>query len=505
MTIHLGTNDIGQGQTPTSTESELDTMLDRIYAVKPGVKVFLANLIPIVGWYGDHNYNNGSPLDVQGRAEALTSMIPNLVSQQRQLGRDIHLVDVNSGFTVDESDPVSCPAGTGGDPTNMSLKVCEPLGGQSRPDGIHPGLLGERHIADRFFAAMQSEGICGGGDTEAPVASIGSPANNATVSAPVTINGTASDNDIVDRVEIVIRNRDNGRYWNGNALQDGYARVDATLAGPAASRTWSYTFDPGAGARYYVTALAYDGADNVADRPTRVFRVTSSDSTAPTAAIAAPVNGATVSAPTTISGTAGDDAAVSSIELVIRNIDTGQYWNGSNFGNGYARVDPSIGGSPTSRTWSYSFDPGAAAGGRYFVTAIVFDTSGNIGDRPSRRFNLTSSDTTPPDVTLAAPANNATVAVPVTASGSASDDTSVSRVELVIRNVATGQYWNGSAFSGTYARAVATLSGPASSPSWSLSFDPGVDGRYYLAAYAVDGAGNLSGRAFAFVTIAPSN
>ena len=77
----------------------------------------------------------------------LTGLIGNLAAERRARGRDVVLVDVNSEFYLDESNPVRCPAATGGDPNNMTMQVCvsDPDGGGGTiPDALHPGLRGDR-------------------------------------------------------------------------------------------------------------------------------------------------------------------------------------------------------------------------------------------------------------------------------------------------------------------------------------------------------------------------
>ena len=162
--VHLGSNDLGQGQTPISTAEELNVFIGRVLSAKPTVKIFVANLLPIVGWFGDHNYGTNEPLDVRGNAATLSSLIPNIVSEYQANGDDVYLVDVGfgAGYYVDENNAVSCPAATGGDPNNMTMKRCEELDGVSRPDGLHPALLGDRFIAEQFFAELQAQvGLCG--------------------------------------------------------------------------------------------------------------------------------------------------------------------------------------------------------------------------------------------------------------------------------------------------------------------------------------------------------
>jgi|GEM_PF-4773929 len=280
--VHLGTNDIGQGQSVNNADNDLSTLLDRIYAYDSNAKVLLANLIPITGWYGDHRY--GSPYSAQPifeRASQLTGRIGNLVAQSQTNGRDVTLVDVNSGFYANENRPVSCPAGTGGDSNNMSLGVCVAQPGNSNAsiaDGIHPTLKGDRHIAEQFFAALQNElNICGGGggpDTQAPIAEIDTPSGDGqTFGANPTFDGDATDAGGLgfDRVRIVVRDNDASpaRWLNFSTgqfeLKSGdLPDRDATLSNTSTGTTdWSVDIPLSATGDYQLFALAYDNAGNI--------------------------------------------------------------------------------------------------------------------------------------------------------------------------------------------------------------------------------------------------
>ena len=91
----------------------------------------------------------------------LNGLIDELAANQAALGRNVVLVDVSTDYFIDESNVVSCPAETGGNPENMSLTDCVPSRADANvsvPDGVHPNLKGDRFVADQFFAAMRASG-----------------------------------------------------------------------------------------------------------------------------------------------------------------------------------------------------------------------------------------------------------------------------------------------------------------------------------------------------------
>jgi sugar lactone lactonase YvrE len=101
------------------------------------------------------------------------------------------------------------------------------------------------------------------------------------------------------------------------------------------------------------------------------------DAAAPTGTVTSPANGAAVSSPVTITGTAADDRAVASVRLGIKQTSTGRWWNGTAWQTQATKVSATL-ASPSvpTTTWSYTLS-GAAAGGYGFSTDIT-DTAGKL-------------------------------------------------------------------------------------------------------------------------------
>jgi hypothetical protein len=83
---------------------------------------------------------------------------------------------------------------------------------------------------------------------------------------------------------------------------------------------------------------------------------------------------------------------------------------------------------------------------------------------------------------------------PLLISGTASDDTAVLKVEVQVKNNATGLFWNGlSTLWGPGAWNQAILSGPPRAGTWQYSLVPALPGgSYTVKARAYDAAGNVS-------------
>ena len=190
------------------------------------------------------------------------------------------------------------------------------------------------------------------------------------------------------------------------------------------------------------------------------------DTTPPAVSITAPANNATVSGTITIAGTASDNVGVVGVQFVI---------NGTNFSS-----EDTV--SPYSKTWNTT----VYANGTYSLTAIARDAAGYVTTSVPITVTVSnaSPDTTPPTVSITAPANAATVSGVVTVSATASDNAEVVGVAFA-------------------ADGVSITSEDTSSP-YSVTWDTtGVpNGLHSLTATARDLAGNTT---TATVTITVNN
>ena len=236
----------------------------------------------------------------------------------------------------------------------------------------------------------------GGPDTTPPTAAWTSPADEATVSAPVSLVGSATDNVGVTRVEVVIRDTVTGDYWRpATGTWGNFQRFDVAVDSPgAANSSFSFSFDPtGGSGDYRARVWAVDTSANESTANVSLnFNVGSAaDNIAPTIAWTAPAANSTVAAPVTLSGTANDNVGVDRVEMIIRDKVTGDYWRPATgtWGN-FQRFDVAVDnpGAPAT-TWSVSFDPPVGGSGQYRARIWAVDTSNNdsIGNG-SRNFTV---------------------------------------------------------------------------------------------------------------------
>jgi len=179
-------------------------------------------------------------------------------------------------------------------------------------------------------------------DARSPTVSIISPSSGSTVSGPIIIQASASDNVGVSKVELYI---------------------DGVLFVTDSSYSYEFFWDTttvGNGAHTLV-AKAYDAANNVGTSATVIVTVNNvADPTPPTVIINSPSNGATVKGTVRISASATDNVGVSSIEVYIDGI---------------------LKASSTSSSITYSWNTNGkkVTSGWHTITAKAYDQAGNVG------------------------------------------------------------------------------------------------------------------------------
>jgi chitinase len=176
----------------------------------------------------------------------------------------------------------------------------------------------------------------------APTTSITSPTNGATFTAPasITINANASDNVSVSKVD----------FYNGSAL-----------LGTDTSSPYSFSWTNVAAGTYTLTTKATDNQGAVGTSSAITITVNGSNP-APTTSITSPANGATFTAPAsiTINANASDNVSVSKVD----------FYNGATL----LATDTS---SPYSFTWAN------VAAGTYTLTTKATDNQGAVGTSSS--------------------------------------------------------------------------------------------------------------------------
>jgi thermitase len=273
-------------------------------------------------------------------------------------------------------------------------------------------------------------------DTTAPGITITAPATGSTVSSTVSVNVSATDNVGVTKVEW---------YLNGSLV--------GSSASASASFSWNTTAY--ANGSYTLQAKAYDAAGNVGSSAGVSISVQNAvpDATAPTATITAPAGGSTVSGVVSVNVSTTDNVGVTKVEW---------YLNGA------------LVGSSASSSASFSWNTATSPNGSCTVQAKAYDAAGNIGSSPTINVSvLNTADAIAPVVQITSPANGSKVVRSTKVYVSASDNVSVTRVDLVVDGK-------------TYSTST------SANPVFSWNTSKISTGSHTLQAVAYDAAGNYT-------------
>jgi len=250
---------------------------------------------------------------------------------------------------------------------------------------------------------------------------------------------------------------------------------------------WEVMFDRlVSGATNYISVLAVDLAGNTTE-VVNAFHVIK-DTEGPAVGLTAPLD-PFISTLTAISGTAADWREVAGVEVAVELTTAAKFWNGSGFISGTRVWVPAVysGGS-----WSLSLGEVWESSGSYRIVARASDTAGNYTDAYSTGTFLW--DVSLPTAAVQSPADGATVTTLATVSGTAADslaDSGVASVELELRRLSDGLWWNFFSESWVGTENSTTAAGGESwsyAPSELLKANLRDGASYYLTVRAADGA-----------------
>ncbi len=278
-------------------------------------------------------------------------------------------------------------------------------------------------------------------DTTAPVVSVTSPANGATVTGTISVMASATDNVAVVGVQFLL---------------DG-ANLGAEDTTSPHSVNWN-TATASVGS-HTLTARARDAAGNTTTATT--ITVTVPDTTFPTVSVTAPANGATVTGTVSVTANAADNVGVAGVQFLLDGV--------------------SLGAEDTSSPYSVSWNTTTATPGSHALTARARDAAGNT--TTSTTITVTIPDTTAPTVSMTAPANGATVSGTVSVTATTSDNVGVVGVQFLLDGANLGAEDTTSPYSVSWNTATASI------------------GTHTLSARARDAAGNTTTSATITVTV----
>ena len=126
--VHLGSNDVFQGQSNASTIDELNDVINQLRVDNPSVTILLAQLIP-----ADSPFND--------EITALNRDIATLANDKSIESSPVIIVDQNTGFNA----------------------ITDTY------DNVHPNAVGEEKMAQAWFAALLPLLPCGAAETPTPL------------------------------------------------------------------------------------------------------------------------------------------------------------------------------------------------------------------------------------------------------------------------------------------------------------------------------------------------
>jgi hypothetical protein len=235
-------------------------------------------------------------------------------------------------------------------------------------------------------------------DTAVPTVNVTSPAADATIGGAVTITATASDDIGVTSVQFML---------NGSPLGAADSAAPYEIL-------WS-TLDAANGS-HTLTAVARDAAGH-GTTATAINVTVSNDLAAPTVSVTSPSASATITGALTVTASASDDVAVTSVQFLL---------DGSPLGA--ADSTP-----PYEAPWSTS----GTANGAHTLSAVAHDAAGNQTTSAVITVSVLN-DAAAPTVAVTSPAADATVAGAVTVTASAADDIGVTSVQFLLDGAPLG-------------------------------------------------------------------
>lgn len=379
-----------------------------------------------------------------------------------------------AGYEGSRSNTVACTT-TGSYGTSMHVipKYDMILAGVNTVSTMAGGRISGALI-DQFAAAVVTNPPPASGDNTAPSVSVVNPAEGTTVSGTVTITATASDDVGVAGVQFLVGGQPIG-------TEDTSAPYLVTWNTAAI-----------ANATYTVSARARDASGNSS---TASVNVTVSNSGSSTMAVSRLVLvNADTDQPVAGFDPLADGAVLNLRSLPSRNLNIVAVTEPAIVGSVRFSLNGSIFRTETAAPYALAGDtsgnyyPWTPAPGAYTLTALPFsggNASGSPGTQLSVSFTVVdqaTTDGTPPSVTMAAPAPNATVQGTVVVSANATDDSGVAGVQFLLDGAALGPEVTSAPYAVTWDTANAT-------------------GSHVLSARARDVAGNVSTASPITVTI----
>ncbi len=268
-----------------------------------------------------------------------------------------------------------------------------------------------------------------------------------------TVMGTASAPAGVDQVDVVVQTRSGGQYlqddlttWNGTPNT-----IAVTPDTPGASvSTWELPVTVAGNVKMAATATTVSTTGATDPSPaTKRFETFNVDDRTPTARITGPGSGTVETQTFTVTGTTADDNGVVSLRLTIRNEENRYLQEDGTVASPYHafRITPDVPGAPDT-TWSKEITVPVEGTWRGQVRAV--DTAGQSSLDTTNRTWIVSQTAQAPVVSVTSPGTSTPPTAPqpftvvpgepITFTGSATDDGTISSIDIALLNMSTQEY-----------------------------------------------------------------
>jgi DNA-binding beta-propeller fold protein YncE len=340
-------------------------------------------------------------------------------------------------------------------------------------------------------------------DTTNPSGAITSPTQDAQVlPGPMTITGTATDNAAVAAVDVYVKNRDTQEIWhNDGSWSLNFQWQSATLANPGSHSTnWTFNLPTIPNGNYSIGFRVRDTSGNLQGGTLIRFVVSTAqpDTTKPSGLVLFPTQDAQLTpGAKVISGQASDNVGVTNVDIYVKNRDTGQLWQANNTWSSTFAWHAATIAAPGTQMTTWSFNLPQIPLGNYSIGLRVKDAAANTYTAPTlTRFVITNSqpDTQAPVGTITSPTQDQSLLQePITFQGTATDNVSVSVVDVYVKNRTNNTFWQtNNTFTTQFTWHPVQMAAPGStSTSWTFNIPAIPAGNYAIGIRAKDPSNNL--------------
>lgn len=251
----------------------------------------------------------------------------------------------------------------------------------------------------------------GGGDTTPPTVSMTAPTTGTTIGGTVTLSANAMDNVAVASVQFKV---DNANVGSPVTVAPYNLSWDSTTATNRASHNITATATDTSGNSATSTAVTVTTCNS----PYILSGGVCSNPPPPSISVTSPLAGATVSGTTNVTASASSTISIAGVQFTL---------DGNNLGT-----------QDTTAPYSISWNTATAANGTHTLGAVATDSLGQSTTSSSVSVTVNNApppDTTPPTVSITAPAAGSTLTGNVTFSANASDNVAVASVDLKVDGV----------------------------------------------------------------------